>query len=239
MTSTSLQRLWKLHEIDAGLVEVRKRAAALDPGRTIMAELKALEAEHAEKAEAAKALTGELTDMELKQKGIDEKLKKIDKELYGGKIMNPREVEAYEKEVVMLKRQRSELDAKILELWELAPPATKAAEDIQAKIEAKKSKLGEFQKQVLKEQERLKSEFARLNSMRAPAASGIDPGTMARYEAIRQKQGGIGMTKIAAQNTCEMCGMKLPIKSVELAKEGRLVTCEACHRILYYTEGLI
>lgn len=239
MSSPALQRLWKLSEIDAGLVEVRKRAAALDPGKSIMAEIKELEADHAQKESTAKELSRELTDLELKQKGIDEKLKKIGTELYGGKIVNPREVEAYEKEVEILKRQRASMDGRIVELWDLTPPATQAASDVLKKIEAKKAKLAEYQKQVVKEQERLKAEFARLNSLRAPATQGIDPGTMARYEAIRQKHGGVGMTKVTALNTCEMCGMKLPLKSVELAKEGRLVTCEACHRILYYTEGLI
>ena len=33
MASAELQRLWKLARIDTGLVEIRKRAAALDPGR--------------------------------------------------------------------------------------------------------------------------------------------------------------------------------------------------------------
>jgi hypothetical protein len=42
MASTDLRRLHKLYLIDAGLTEVRKRAAALDPGRKLTAELEAL-----------------------------------------------------------------------------------------------------------------------------------------------------------------------------------------------------
>lgn len=239
MDSTSLQRLWKLSEIDAGLVEIQKRAAALDPGRAIQQQIKALEAEYEEKGGEAKRLSSEQTDLELKQKGIDEKLKKIDKELYGGKVVSPREVEAFEKEIAMLKRQRAEMDGRVLELWDLVPPATKTADALKKQIEEKKAELAEYQKRVVKEQERLKAEFARLNAARPEATKNIEPGLLARYDAIRKKQGGIGMSKITRQGTCEMCGMKLPVKSIELVKEGRLVTCEACHRILYYTEGLI
>lgn len=239
MVSSSLQKLWQLHEIDAGLVEVRKRAAALDPGKAIMQEIKALEAELADKGGHAKSLSSELTDLELKQQGIDEKLKKIDKTLYGGTVVSPREVEAYEKEIEMLKRQRSQNETRVLELMELSPPATKVAEGIQKRIEEKKAELAEYQKRVVKEQERLKAEFARLSALRPEAAKGIEPGLLARYDAIRNKQGGIGMSKVTKQSTCEMCGMKLPVRSIELAKEGRVATCEACHRILYYTEGLI
>lgn len=239
MSSPSLQRLWRLHEIDVALVEVRKRAAALDPGKAIQDQLKALEAELAQKGGRAKELSAEQTDLELKQKGIDEKIKKIDKELFGGTIVNAREVEAYEKEIEMLKRQRASMDERLLELFESTPPATAAANEIQKKIDAKKTELAEYQKRVIKEQERLKSEFTRIGGQRPAAAKDIEPGILARYEAIRQKHGGVGMSKITKIGTCEMCGMKLPVKSIEGVKDGRVVTCEACHRILYFTEGLI
>jgi len=239
MSSPSLQRLWRLHEIDVVLVEVRKRAAALDPGSAIMAQVKQLEAENAEKSGLAKELSGEQTDLELKQKGIDEKLKKIDKELFGGMIISPREVEAYEKEIEMLKRQKASMDERLLELFELVPPAVAAADKTKKAVEAKKVELADYQKRVMKEQERLKTEFARMNAERPGAAKDIEPSLIARYDAIRQKQGGVGMSKITKISTCEMCGMKLPVKSIEMVREGRVVTCEACHRILYYTEGLI
>ena len=239
MSSPSLQRLWRLHEVDVALVEIRKRAAALDPGKVIQSQLKALEDEYAVKGGAAKALSAEQTDLELKQKGIDEKLKKIDKDLFGGKIVNPREVEALEKEIEMLKRQRASMDERLLELFEQAPPANAAAAEIQKRIDAKKGELAEYQKRVVKEQERLKGEFAKVSAARPEVAKGLEPGLLARYDAIRQKQGGVGMSKVTKFGTCEMCGMKLPVKSIEAAREGRVVTCEACHRILYYTEGLI
>src|SRR5438552_2870174 len=128
MDSEGLQRLWRLHEIDTGLVEIRKRAAALDPGKAIMAELKALETRSEETG--VKGLSGEVADLELKQKGLDDKIKKIDKDLYGGKIVNPREVEAFEKEKEMFRRQRGELDGRLLELYELLPAATETADAI-------------------------------------------------------------------------------------------------------------
>ncbi len=235
----SLQRLWQLNEIDVALVELRKRAAALDPGKHILNQIKALEEDFVVKGGRAKELSSEQTDLELKQKGIDEKLKKIDKDLFGGKIVNPREVEALEKEIEMLKRQRGSMDERLLELMELVPPAQAAADEVQKKIGAKKAELMDYQKRVVKEQERIKSEFARISAQRPEVAKSIDAGTLARYEAIRQKHGGVAMSKITKIRTCEMCGMNLPEKSIDAARQDRLVTCEACHRILYYTEGLV
>ena len=44
MASQELRKLWKLNQIDATLLEIRKRAAALDPGKKIMAEIERLAA---------------------------------------------------------------------------------------------------------------------------------------------------------------------------------------------------
>src|SRR5690348_7343349 len=99
MADLDLRKLWKLHLIDLSLLEIRKRAAALDPGRKMQGELAALNAVYEAKTAHVKTLSGEQTDLELQQKSIDEKLKKIDKDLYGGKVVNPREVEALQKEI--------------------------------------------------------------------------------------------------------------------------------------------
>lgn len=239
MASPSLQRLWKLHEVDSALVELRKRAASLDPGKKIIAEIKTLEAEDIDKGGEAKRLGGEQTDLELANKGIEDKIKRFSGDLYGGKIVNPREVENFEKEIATLKKQREKNDEKLLTLMEAAPPVQSVAKDIKARLETKKSELKDFQKRVMQEQERLKAEFARLSSARTGATQGIEPALMARYDAIRQKHGGIGMSKIAKTNRCEQCGMALPVKSIEFAKDGKIATCEACHRILYFLEGIV
>lgn len=239
MPSPNLQRLWKLNEIDAALVEVRKRAAAMDPGRALMAEIADLEKELEEKGGGAKKIAGELADLELANKGIDDKLKKVDKELYGGLIVSPREVEAFEKEIAMLKRHRGENDEKILALWETSPAASGEAAEVQKRIAAKRAELSNFQKLAMKEKTRLEAQFKELSASRPEATKGLDATLLARYDAIRKKNDGVGMSQISKQSRCGACGMAIAVKTIESVKAGRIETCEACHRLLYYTEGLI
>ncbi|HZH98844.1 MAG TPA: C4-type zinc ribbon domain-containing protein [Fimbriimonadaceae bacterium] len=239
MTGLELRKLYKLHLVDSAIVDIRKRAAALDPGKKILGEIAALEAELSEKGGAAKGLSQEQTDLELQQKSIEEKLKRIDKKLYGGKVVNPREVETYEKEIAALKRQRSENDGRLLELWDLAPPAKAASEKIEQEIAAKKGELAEHQKKVVSTRTQLEQLFKEKSAQRPVLAKEVPPAYLARYEAIRQKQGGIGMAEVIKGQNCGACGMALPRKSVETAKEGKIVTCESCHRILYASEGLL
>jgi|SRR5947209_8019749 len=239
MPGDDLRKLWKLHLVDLGLHEIRKRAAALDPGRKIQGELAVLTADFDTKNAALKSLTSEQTDTELQQKSLDDKLKRIDKELYGGKVVNPREVATLQKEVATLKNHRGDLDVRLLELWEEIPPARVLAEESGKKVAAKKQELDEYQKTVFKLKAQLEAEFKERAAQRPIAAQEVPPALLARYEAIRKKYDGIGMARISKTGSCEACGTRLPTKVVEDVKDGRVVTCEACHRILYASEGLL
>lgn len=232
--------LWKLHKIDAAIADVRAKASALDPGRAIKAQMRSLEQLLNEKAGIAKALAGELADLELKQKGIEDKRKKIDKELYGGKVVNPREVEALQKELQALRKQAQALDERILELWELVPPAKQEADKAQAALDQSAKELVEHQRRAKGAQQELEARYKKLTEERPEAAGNVPPALLSKYEAIRQKHGGIAMAKIdLKRGVCGSCGTLLPTKSVEAAKEERVVTCESCHRILYYSESLV
>lgn len=239
MASAELQRLWKLNQIDSGLAEVRQKAAHLDIGKKLLAEIEELKKQDAEVGGQARKLSADLTDLEVAQKGIDDKLKRIDKELYGGKIVNSREVENFEKEVVSLKRQRDANDEKILGLWEVVPPAKLAAEKIEAKIAEKQKQLSERKKAALIEKAALETEFARLNKLRPDAVKGIGPGLLNKYEGIRQRMGGVGMAEASRKNTCGGCGTVIAERMVQSLREDKVITCESCHKILYFTEGVV
>jgi len=239
MPDLELRKLWKLHLVDHQLLDLRHRAAALDPGRKLLGELAALNAELEAKEAHAKALHAEQTDIELQQKTIDEKVKKLDKELYGGKFVNPKEVAVMEAEIVNLKKKRGDLDGQLLELWETLPPFQKETEEIREKVRAKKAQLDEFQKQVLVVKAQIEKEFKERSAARPQLAKEVAPAMLSRYELIRQKHAGTGMAGITRKGSCEACGTNLPTKTIEMAKEGKLVTCESCHRLLYFTEGLI
>jgi uncharacterized protein len=240
MASPELQRLWKLAQVDIAIESIKKRAASLDVGQRISAEIQKLEAQDADKGGKARGLRSELTDVELKQKGIDDKLKKIDKELYGGKVVNPREVENLEKEIAALKKQREKFDERILELWEELPPAEKEAAAIQEQIAAKKQELTARRKKALTEKEQLEAEYKKYAGARSQLAQDVkNPSLIAKYEAIRQRHGGIGMTDVTRTGHCGGCGTHLPERTVQMLKDDRSATCESCHRLLYYTEGII
>lgn len=239
MSEMDLRRLHQLHLIDAAIAEIKSRAAALDPGRQIQTALQKLQTKLDEVSGRLHALQGEQSDLELKQQGIDAKLQKIDKEMYGGNVVNPREVETLEKEIANLKRQRSEIDVRLLELWEEVPPIQAEVTALEADRTKLKQDLNIHQKKVLEEKAQLEAAFKQRQQERPAVLAQVPKPLLVRYDAIRQKAGGIGMTDVVRKGFCGSCGTHLPEKLIETAREGRVATCESCFRILYVTEGLI
>lgn len=224
--------------VDSALHDVRARAAALDPGKKLMAQIQELTVKMNEVETRQKQVHGEQTDLELAQKAIDEKLKKIDSDLYGGKVVNPREVENLEREVVLLKRRKQEQDDRLLELMQVAEPVAVESAKLEAAVAELKQLLAHHQRQVLAEKSKLETAFKDHVALRPSILSEVPAAMLPRYDSLLKKL-GTAMSRITRERSCEACGLALSEKTIESAKEDRVVNCEQCHRILYYSEGVV
>ncbi|HCE00058.1 MAG TPA: hypothetical protein DER07_03340 [Armatimonadetes bacterium] len=239
MSVAELRALWRLHLVDARMLEISKRLTSYSPNERLRrelekarAELHELEARHRELKQAAK-------DLELQDKAVEERLKRLQKDLYGGKVVNPREVEAIEHEIESLKKQRGEMDLQLLELWERLPEAEQALENPRQRLEELEAKFAEAEEKLGAERAVLEEEYSKLAAARPKFLEGVSQTLLARYEAIRQRQGGIGMAEATKEGLCGACGTTLPRTAIENAKLGQVATCQECHRIIYATEGAI
>lgn len=225
--------LINLHKVDAAMVDIKRRHDHMDPGRELITELQALRRIHAEAKAEADRLAGELKDAELEQKSVEEKIAKIDKQLYGGKVVNPREVETFQREIESLKHHRDSLDERILELWELVPPARALEKEHAENLGRKQAELDAYQKGVLEQRAQLADSYNKLAAQRPALAKAVDPGLLRQYDAIREKYGGIGMAEVLDSGACGACGTTLPRRTVVAVAEDRLEHCESCHRLLF------
>ncbi|MHB8636383.1 MAG: zinc ribbon domain-containing protein [Fimbriimonadaceae bacterium] len=237
MASPDLRRLWALHEVDSEILDLKRRAARLDAGFAESAALKALEAKDADLGETARALIAEQLDTELKQRGYDEKIKKFEKQLFGGTVTNAREVDGLQKEIAMLKRQRDGFDDRLLELMDAVPPAQARLHKLTAEIEAAKSALGAKRQAALVEKGKIEAEFKSAVAKREIAKNSVPPALLNRYETIVKRYEGVGMAEVVKGRSCGGCGTLLPARTLQGALEGSVITCESCHRILYYVDG--
>lgn len=239
MASPELRRLWALHEIDAEILDLRRQAARLGAGFEEAAKLKALEAKDADVGAKARALISEQVDTELKQKGLEDRIKKFDSQLFGGSVTSAREVESIQKEIQLLKRERDALDDRLLELMDEAPAAKKIADSLAAEIADAKRALSERRQQAMAEKGRIEAAYKVAVGKREAAKQQVTPALLNRYETILKRYDGVGMAEVIKKRQCGACGTQLPERTIRAALDGTVVTCESCHRILYHTEGVV
>lgn len=234
MASLELTRLWKLHETDEAILGLQKRAAALDGGKKFQEAAKVLSAQIA--AHPYRTAHAEVLDLTLQVKSAEDKLKKLDKDLFGGSVTSTREAETIQKEIDATKRLRDRLTDRLLELEEGQGPQKAEMDELQKKRDQYTAAGRKAHAEALVQQNQMQTEYAEATKRRPEIAKTINAGVLARYDGIRKKQ-GTGMARIKG-GSCSACGMNLPEKTILGAKEDKVVTCEACHRILYFHEGL-
>lgn len=240
MAAHDSMRLWRLAQIDNRLADVRSRAAALDVGQKLAAEVKALEAKESEVGGAYRAMSAENRDLELANGGIDDKIKRIEGELYGGKIASMREVENLNKEIAAQRRQKEANDERLLALIDLLPPAEEAAKKWGRALTQRRKMLAERQVEAKAERANMEEEYKRLAAERPERAKAVSPSLLARYDGIKAKHGGIGMVAVNLKdNTCTGCGTHLPERTIQGLRDDKVMACETCHRLLYYSEGAV
>lgn len=239
MASADLMKLYQLHLIDIGLLEVRKKAAALEAGKKIQSELDAFSQQVKTLETTYHRAHGEQKDLELNNQQIDDKVKSIENLLFSGKVTSPKEVEAYETQVKALKKQKETNEERLLEVWDEVAKAEGELKVGQKQLEEKSVSFEEWKKKAVVFKGQLEAKYKELTAKRPAALQGISPTLIATYDAIKQRHHGIGLAVVTKQQTCEECGTKVADKTIESIKDDRIATCEECHRILYWTGGLV
>ena len=239
MSVLELKRLYLLHEVDAGLAQLQAKANGLDIGQVETKHLQQITREEEEASAEYKLLSQEQKDLELKQSDMLSKASRFEKDLYGGKVVNPREVESYEKEIVLLRNHAREFEDRLLELMEVVPIAEQKAKKLQSQISELKETIAKKREIAIKARDQIKIAYENLKKTRPERAKDVDPDLLEKYESIRKQHHGIGLARVKKDHSCEACGMRQADRTITHLLEGHLIFCEACKRILYYSEGAI
>lgn len=232
MSSSDLSTLYRLHKVDLAIHEIKARVAALPRGEAEKAAIQRLKPEHDAAKEAYQTCSGNVTDAELLQKDLSDKIDKIEKLLYGGSLVSSREIEAYQKEQAMFRRQKEESEIQAMEWLEELPGLKKKYEDLHKQMVQLQIAGKAVVEKSMAARDQLEAEYKKVTALRPGLAEKVTKPMLVQYDAIRQKAGGVGMAEITPKSTCGMCGMTLPEKAIELARMDKLVSCESCRRIL-------
>lgn len=228
----ALEQLWTLQQVDSRLAAARSGLASLDDGAALRAEVEATGAAATAAAARLHECQAAIKDHELQLAGAEAKQRKIEGDLYGGRVSNPKELSSLQEELTMLARTRDHLEDRILALLDEVEVLREQASSTEAARETLARRLAAHLTDYEATRSRLEGEIETLTAERSAAASRVEPRLLRRYEGIAAQEGGLGI--VAIQNgRCGGCHNALPTDFVARVRDGHIVICERCRRILY------
>lgn len=133
----------------------------------------------------------------------------------------------------MLNELLGKVDERIMELWELVPPAKEAAATTEAKLKALRDQAAAKRAAAESEHEGLQTQYKKKAVERAQAVAAVDPVMLKQYDAVRKSTGSTAMATVTTKSACSHCGMHVPEKAQAQMRAGRITPCESCKRILF------
>ncbi len=232
-----LDDLLRVQEHDTAIDRLRHRRATL-PERD---ELSRLEQELTELERALGDVAGERDDVARRQKRLEDelaaveaKIAEMEKRLYSGAVVIPRELQAMQAEVDSLRRRRSGLEDAVLDAMTEREPLDAEVSRLDAERRRLDAEGARLRAVIAEAEAALDAELARETSARDEAASGLPDDLAALYEQLRARLGGVGAARLV-NGRCAGCHLTLPATELDRIRReppDALIRCEQCGRLL-------
>ncbi len=228
-----LLRLQQLDsERDAALRRLTEIESALEDSRTLeTARHRLFKAE-----ERARKCQVRQRDLELEIESLSEKMSRSEKRLYGGKVQNPKELSDLQAEIDSLKRRLQKLEDALLEAMICREEAESERNEARSHLEEVEADWSAQQADLKAEREALEGRISEIDQRRKAFWSRIDPETLKVYERVRELKGGLAVARIQGE-ACSACGVTVPPSMEWKLRQGELIHCDTCGRILVSSRG--
>ena len=226
-------QLFQLQEIDSAIDEANRRIAEIEDLviKDVLVDLAEDNLKICEKQYRSFKNDFDSIDHDIQSRKI--KKKQSESSLYGGSIVNPKELQDLQKEIASLEAYISKADeeliGKLIELEESEINLLKAKENLhalQSSFETRKALLSG-------EKNQLTHSIDSLKEKRNSVISQIEQDLIAIYESLRNAKNGIAIARLL-DNACSSCGASLTASQCQQTRStAKLFYCPNCGRILY------
>ena len=226
-----VKQLYQLQEVDLELDSnersLNQIAAQLGESETVVRARSKLALAHQHLEE----LKRQQHSIEWEIDDLTSKFVPAEKELYSGRIRNPKELANLQQEIDLLKARRDHLEDKALEIMDQTELATRSLAGTDSELKIVEAEWQSQQQQLSANLEQLKTILSNLKDKRQLVTAEIDPQAIEVYQELK-KQKGIAVARVE-QGICRGCRISLPVSELQQARSGSLVRCSSCGRILF------
>jgi len=228
-----VSELYALQEIDLALdadrAAIEDAASRLDEPEGL-ANARVVQAERQEALHAAERL---YKDQEYEADQVMAKIQPLEKKLYQGNVVNPKELQDLQHDIDSLKRHRSDLDAQALSAMERLEAAQAAHAEAEQELARIAAEHGADVQDATSRSSRLEEEVAELERQRAEQAATIEAPLLQLYGRLLEGRQRGAVAKVVG-GACQGCRISLPMNLIQRARGGNdIVQCSSCERILY------
>jgi len=170
-------------------------------------------------------------DLELKLQSLTEKIARFEQQLYGGRVRNPKELSDLQAEVASLRRWQQKLEDDLLAAMIDLDEAEEARKKAQEHLDRTEADWSARQADLMAEREELRARLAELQRAREDLLPQIDAHDRTVYEDLRRRKAGVAVAQVR-DGSCSACGVSISAGRRYQLREGKLVCCSNCERIL-------
>jgi predicted nucleic acid-binding Zn-ribbon protein len=237
VSRAELEALLVVQERDTALDRLRHRRATL-PER---AQLDARTGDAGKLQSRRDAVQRERDSVHAEERRLDDEARAIEahaadveKHLYSGSTTSPRELQAMQADLDMLKRQVSELEDQELEVMDRRETLDAALREFDASLASITAEQQRLREAIAVAEGEIDAEIAVEEQERVDVAGGVSDGLLRDYDKRRAQNKGAGAARLTG-TTCNACHLTIPSTEAERIRraEGNEVAyCENCGAIL-------
>jgi predicted nucleic acid-binding Zn-ribbon protein len=165
---------------------------------------------------------------------LESRAKEVEQRLYSGTVASPRELQAMQADVDMLKRHRDGIEDNELEIMERREQLDNALTVAEAALAEAGADVDRLRAVVAEAEREIDAEIAVEHQARAELAATVPERLLADYARRRASNRGAGMARLIG-DTCQGCHLSIPSTEVERIRrgpEGTVAYCDNCGCIL-------
>lgn len=237
MSLEELEGLLAVQASDIKLDQLRHKRLALPERAELEAagrEWRAQDARRVEVQSERDAVHAEERRLDDETSVLGSRAEEVDKKMYSGTVTSPRELQAMQADIEMLKRHRSELEDEELEVMERREAFDAELARLDQVIGGLQATVKRLIDAIAAAEAEIDAEIAAETATRAALAGPINDALLRDYEKRREQNKGAGAARLVGA-TCQACHLTIPSTEAERIRraEGSVVAyCDNCSAIL-------
>ena len=237
MSLDELEALLLVQEHDTARDRLRHRRATLAERAELearSAQLRSLDGQAREVRAQRDVVLADERRLDDEARSVGARADEADKKLYSGTVNSPRELQAMQADIDMLKRQRSDLEDQELEVMDARETLDAQLAALEAEIATVTADADRLRAAIAVAEGEIDEELAKEDTARDQQASAVPATLVADYERRRAQNKGAGAARLVG-TSCTACHLSIPSTEAEGIRKGAgsvVAYCDNCAAIL-------